>query len=176
MKASNEIRKALVQAEDDRKAANLVIFELIAVGIVIGYAKGPWFAGLISGIFLFFLFMIPYIRVIAYFAVSSVWALLAVRLIYGADVFSSDSEATGPAVAIMLIVFLMCFFAHFAFKRHMDDLSPRNKSAAKVGVQSDRVANSNDLERDCPICAERIKAKAKKCRYCGAMVTPNVGA
>lgn len=176
MQAQSEIRKALAHAEEDRKAASVVTLELIGIGLLIGYAKGPWYAGVIASLVLFLLFMIPYVRVLTYLAVSAVWAIVLIRLVDGAAAFDrANPELSGPALGAAVLAFSVSLYAHFAFRRHMNDLD-RSATSSHASDEKSKGRDAAAEERECPMCAEMIKAKAKKCRYCGSSVDPLVNA
>lgn len=174
----SEVRKAVVEADNDKNLANLVFLELLAVAVAVGYFESSWGLGIGTYVVLLIVFMIPYVRVLAYLAASLCWALLVLRLVDGPAAFRSGSAAVSDAgVFLALFALIVSLIGHFAFRRHMADFAPAKAKAqqeaatASSEVQEQVAALSSD-ERECPICAETIKAKAKKCRYCGSEVEP----
>lgn len=165
METQDQIRKAVVQSENDRKAGTLVWLEVVLIGIGTGIATKSWPTGIGAAAVLLIVFMIPYVRVLAYVAVSIVWAGVAIYLVDG-----DKSVPTSLGLGVAGLAFLMSIVGHFAFRRHMKDIQPSKQSQ---GASTDRkVAEAYADERECPMCAEVIKSKAKKCRYCGSSVDP----
>ena len=89
-----EIRKAVVEAKQNNDLANVVSLELLAVAVAVGYVESSWGLGVGTFVVLFIIFMIPYVRVLAYLAASLCWALFVFRLVDGPEAFRSASQVS----------------------------------------------------------------------------------
>ena len=82
---------------------------------------------------------------------------------------------------VVIVLYIFGFFGGTLSGSANEDTkgSPRNLSATndsgKAILQSAYTESTDESEtRDCPFCAERIKAIAKLCRFCGTSVEPTV--
>jgi hypothetical protein len=57
----------------------------------------------------------------------------------------------------------------------LDELADRFGTGPRVVIDTPNVSIPSAEEMDCPRCAERIKAKAKVCRFCGHELAPMPG-
>ncbi|SMX44835.1 hypothetical protein [Octadecabacter ascidiaceicola] len=148
-------RAALTQAKQNEDAMPLVLLEVFGLGGFVGWQSGEWLVGLVVGVTFLVLLSIPYIRVFAALIVSLLWAVLAGAL--GIDLFELSESS---AVVVGILAFVISLSAHFGFITWSKDIDAKDQDPS--GSPAERKE-----EKECPDCAEWIKKKALKCRFCG---------
>lgn len=170
-------RAALAQASHNDSASVLVFLEIVGLGALVGWLGGDWVSGVVAAIILMVLLMIPYIRVLVSLVLSVAWAAIAGVVVK--EVFEQSENA---ALAAAIVAGLLSLAAHFGFLEWSKDMdandeveNPNPGSGVVSGLAPEAaMANASDIE--CPVCAEWIKAKATKCRFCGHPMTPQPSA
>jgi hypothetical protein len=102
------------------------------------------------------------------------WGALLVKVtllvVLSGSHFSLGTALTGN------ILILVAWVTGLLVARGAGSEAKRLRNAAGISWPAPPVATAADerRERDCPHCAERILAKATRCRFCGQAVEPQV--
>ena len=159
-----DVRRATSDAHDNRSASGLVVFEILLISAIVGFGGTSWISGVVVFFVLLLLMAIPYVRIVTYIAISVAWAsLLLFTLVQQSEV----TEPSGGQMFAAFAVFVLSFAAHLGFRNHLND---QQKNRTKEGQHQE--SSIPPGERECPVCAEIIKAKAIKCRHCQSTIDP----
>lgn len=153
-------RAAINQAEVTSDGSALVFFEAVALGILVGFSEAGPLWGLGVGIGLLLLQMVPYIRILVGLIFVVLWGGGTYLLL--PEFFDVGDELVLVAAIVMALI---RFGAMLAAKDYFDDLEASDDKHIEKDTKT--AETQEEDTKECPVCAERIKARAKKCRFCG---------
>lgn len=110
--------------------------------------------------------MTPVILVVV--IATSIWVAIDASTLGARHDRSLGMAGSSPAAWFFgcLLVWIV-FFPLYLSQREKIRLAGEARQA-----QAGRPAGPSSAERTCPLCAETIKAAARRCRFCGADIEP----
>jgi hypothetical protein len=165
----NSFRIGSVQIERalfNTRQASLFFSELLAIALLVGFAKHSWYWGGGTMAMLIVALAVKPLRILLVLSLCLVWAALAYFI--GHEVFHEVPAGVVCSVA----VFLLALFCHRAALEWIGDYRSVGRTDDSPHLAETYAPRESRQERECPHCAEAILVRANICKHCGRDVDP----